>query len=77
MLVEASDIVQRAMGKGDSSYTGCEEEDVGSDDSVRKKMKRTRQTGLSNQIHIAKGALQRKPWKSRPRCEIQPLKTAR
>ena len=64
MSVEASDIVQRAMDTGDSSYTGCEEEGPGSDDGVRKKMEGTRQTGLSNQIHIANGAFQRKPWKS-------------
>ena len=48
MPVEASDIVQKAMGKGDSSYTGCEEERLRSDNGVRKKMEGTRQPELSN-----------------------------
>jgi hypothetical protein len=66
MPVEASDIGQGAMNTGDFPYTGCEEEGLGSDDDVRKKMEWTRQTELSNQIHIANRAFQRKPWKSGP-----------
>jgi hypothetical protein len=77
MPVEASDIVQRAMDKDYSSYTGCEEESLISDDGVRKKMEQTRPIELSNQIHIAKRGHWRKPWKSGPTCEIQPAKTAR
>jgi hypothetical protein len=77
MPVEASDIVQRVMNTGDFPYTGCEEEGLRSDDGVRKKMEWTRQTELSNQIHIANRVFQRNPWKSWLRCEIQPVKTAR
>jgi hypothetical protein len=77
MPVEASDIVQRAMDSGDLSYTGCEEEGLRSDDGVRKKMDLTRQAELSNQIHMVNAAVQRKPWKSRLRYEVQPVKTAR
>ena len=66
MPVEASDIVQTVMDTGDSSYTGCEEAGRRSDDGVRKKTERTRETGLSNQIHNTKVIDQRKQWKSRP-----------
>lgn len=69
MPVEASDIVQTAMDKGDLAYTGCEKERLRSDDGVRKKMEWTRQTELSNQIHIANKCSRRKPWKSGPTCE--------
>jgi hypothetical protein len=48
MPVEASDIVQRGMDKGDLSYTGCEEKRLRSDNGVRKKMEGTRQPELSN-----------------------------
>jgi hypothetical protein len=65
MPVEASDIVQTVMGSGDSSYTGCEEADLGSDDGVRKMTDRTREASLSNQIHMTKRDCERKPWKSR------------
>jgi hypothetical protein len=65
MPVEASDIVQTVMDTGDSSYTGCEEASSGSDDGVRKMTDRTRETLLSNQIHIEEETDQRKPWKSR------------
>jgi hypothetical protein len=76
MPVEASDIVPTAMDTGDFPCTGCEEEGLRSDDGVRKKTERTREPELSNQIHIANGEIQRKPWKSRPGREsslqIQP-----
>ena len=64
MPVEASDIVRTAMDIGDSPYTGCEEEGLRSDDGVRKKTERTRQTELSHLIHIANQEFWRKPWKS-------------
>jgi hypothetical protein len=64
MPVEASDIVQTVMDAGDSSYTGCEEEDKRSDDRVRKITERTSAHLLSNQIHNTKVIAQRKPWKS-------------
>jgi hypothetical protein len=76
MPVEASDIVPTAMDTGDFPCTGCEEEGLRSDDGVKKKTERTREPELSNQIHIANGEIQRKPWKSRPGREsslqIQP-----
>lgn len=62
--VEASDIVQTAMDTGDFLYIGCEEEDLRSDDDVRKKTERTRESELSNQIHNTEVIDQRKPWKS-------------
>jgi len=65
MPVEASDIVQTVMDTGDSSYTGCEEGDTGSDDRVRKITELTSAHLLSNQIHNTKVIDQRKPWKSR------------
>jgi hypothetical protein len=64
MPVEALDIVPAAMNTGNFPYTGCEEESTTSDDGVRKKTERTRQTELSNQIHSANREFQRKPWKS-------------
>jgi hypothetical protein len=65
MPVEASDIVQTAMTTGDSSYTGCEEADTGSDDRVRKKTASTQAVSPSNQIHNTELIDQRKSWKSR------------
>src|SRR5579859_365791 len=72
MSVEGSDIVQTVVNTGDSSYTGCEEADMGSDDSVRKMTDRTRETLLSNQIHSTEVIGKRKPWKSRPTSEFSP-----
>ena len=70
MPVEASDIVQTVMDTGDSSCTGCEEEDLGSDDGVRKTPEQSRAASLSNQIHSTEAIGQRKPWKSRPTHQL-------
>lgn len=64
MPVEAADIMRTAMNTGDSSYTGCEEAELESDDGVRKTAERMREDDLSNQIHSTKVIDQRKPWKS-------------
>jgi hypothetical protein len=64
MPVEASDIMQTVMNTDDSSYTGCEETDLESEDRVRKVTERTSAASLSNQIHIRNREFERKPWKS-------------
>jgi len=53
------------MDIGDLLYTGCEEEDSGSDGGVRKITDRTSAHLLSNQIHKPELIDQRKQWKSR------------
>src|SRR6476646_4017081 len=58
------------MDTSDSSYTGCEEADLGSDECVRKMAGWVRDPWLSNQIHIANQHCQRKPWKSRPKSQL-------
>jgi hypothetical protein len=64
--VEDSDIAPTAMDTADDDSTGCEEEDLESDDRVRKMTARMRGTSLSNQIHIANHKSKRKQWKSQP-----------
>jgi hypothetical protein len=70
MPVEGSDIVPTAMDTADDDSTGCEEEDLESDDRVRKMTERTSAASLSNQIHTANHESKRKQWKSR---QLHPL----
>jgi hypothetical protein len=44
--------------------TGCEQMEIGSDDSVRKKHEYFNGESVSNQIHIQEKSCNRKPWKS-------------
>src|SRR4051794_34328300 len=58
------------MNTGDSSYTGCAEAYLESDEGVRKMTERTSASSLSNQIHIWNRGFQRKPWKSGPSHQL-------
>jgi hypothetical protein len=63
MPVEAADNAQTAMDSGIDASTSCEQAVLGSDEPVRKMPTDSSMYSLSNQIHNAKEAGWRKPWK--------------